>query len=103
MLSVSNHAKEKWLIRGDSSKRVYTAWKEGVDVDAKNYSYNSARMDVSSDTIIFEKGGVITTAINVYSNTGYSFKHPVACYDCGQHHHSKDNCPVCGSDKWRLR
>lgn len=103
MVEYTRHAKTKWLIRGDESRQLEDAWQNGIEVVMPNKSCDECRMDTRSKTIMLRRGGVIKTVINAYRSESYYFRTEVECYNCGQHHHTIRECPVCGSEKWRLR
>ena len=103
MIDVTDHARTKWLVRGDTTRRIREAWRSGIQVKCPHYSYDSARLDTDSATILLLVGGSITTVLRAFDNTVYHFRVPVKCFDCGQHHHSTKRCPQCGSSLWRCR
>lgn len=103
MIKISNHAKTKWLVRGDSSKRLRQAWRQGIKISLDNYSYDIAKLHSDSDTVILMNGGTVSTVLNSYETTEYTVRIPVECFDCGNHHHNTHSCPNCGSKLWRLR
>lgn len=103
MVNLTEHAKTKWLIRGDVSKQLSDAWENGDVVDMPHKSCDESRIDTGSKTIMLRRGDDITTVLNAYSGMSYYFRTEVECYDCGQHHHRAGPCPICGSHKWRCR
>lgn len=100
---VNSHSKQKWFERGDPSRRLREAWRNGVEVECDDYSYTEARMDLDTGAIILVFGNEFRTVLRSYGSVRWRFKIPVECYDCGNHNYHPGDCPCCGSDKWRLR
>lgn len=100
-MKVSNHIKVKWSIRGDYNRSVSEAWANGTRVRLPNYSYGSAMYDHDAEIALLSNGDRITTALTVYGHTEMLPLEKVGCADCGCEFQQCEDCPSCGSDKWR--
>lgn len=82
--------------------RVEQAWDEGLNVYCKHRSHQEARYHLDSGTVLIKNRGKIRTILTRYDHFELEFRTKINCVQCGCHHHSRDECPNCGSVKWSI-
>lgn len=87
----SRHVKLSWWKR--NPKRdidVQTAWRQGVPIEAPNYSYDKARLHEPSDTVLLARGGTLTTVLYA-EGIELEDDHLVICPRCDQRYELTPN------------
>lgn len=96
----TRHAQLAWWKRHpERSIDIQTAWREGIPIEAPNYTYDNARLHEPSGTVLLSRENRLTTVL--YSEgIELSGNHLDECSHCGQRYEQTPNmneggCPWC--------
>jgi hypothetical protein len=93
---VQPHVKLAWWKRNpERSIDVQTAWREGIPIEAPNYSYDNARLHEPSGTVLLARNDVLKTVIYA-DGIELADDHLTECPRCEQRYEKTPNLNECG-------